>query len=172
MHTNVKLTATAAAVLLVVVGCQSTSGNAGSGGQPTTASSPGATLASSSPPAAAASPSTTSSARAVFPSWYTDGGNGAGILPAGGQTTTSFVPRFTFTVPDGWVNESDEVGVFGLFPDTPANQAAFASSGNLDNALFLGPLDSPYFVCKAWEDNRGATAAEMVAKVVANDASA
>ena len=33
----------------------------------------------------------------------------------------------------------------------------------------MGPLESPYFVCDAWEDNQG-TAAEMVAAVVANEA--
>ena len=33
----------------------------------------------------------------------------------------------------------------------------------------MGPLRSPYFVCDAWEDNRG-TATEMVAAMVANEA--
>ena len=105
----------------------------------------------------------------MFPPWYTGEGNGAGILPAGSQTTKSFVPGSTFTVPEGWVNGGDEHGIYGLFPDTPANQAEFAASGGLAHEIFMGPLESPYFVCEAWEDNRG-TAAEMVAAVVANEA--
>ena len=36
--------------------------------------------------------------------------------------------------------------------------------------IFMGPHTSPYFVCDAWEDNRGATAAEMVAAMAANEA--
>ena len=31
-------------------------------------------------------------------------------------------------------------------------------------------MTSPYFTCDAWEDNQGATAAEIVAAMVANDA--
>ncbi len=34
----------------------------------------------------------------------------------------------------------------------------------------MGPHTSPYFTCDAWEDNRGATAAEMVAAIVDNEA--
>ena len=120
--------------------------------------------------APSASPSTSPSASAVFPPWYTSESNGAGILPAGSQTTKSFVPRFTFTVPEGWVNGGDEAGVYGLFPDTPANQAEFAASGGLAQEIFMGPRNDPYFTCDAWEDNQGATAAEIVAAMVANDA--
>ena len=107
----------------------------------------------------------------MFPTWFTPSGSGgAGILPAGSQTTKSFVPRFTFTVPEGWVNSSDEAGFYGLFPDTPANAAEDAASGSLAHEIYMGPHQSPYFVCEAWEDNRGATAAEMVAAMVANEA--
>ena len=106
----------------------------------------------------------------MFPPWYTSESNGAGILTAGSQTTKSFVPRFTFTVPEGWVNSGDEAGVYGLFPDTPANQAEFAASGGLAQEIFMGPRDDPYFTCDAWEDNQGATAAEIVAAMVANEA--
>ncbi len=121
--------------------------------------------------APSASPTTAPSASAVFPTWYAGENNGAaGILTAGGQTTKSFVPRFTFTVPEGWVSSGDEAGFYGLFHDTPANQAEFAASGSLAQEIFMGPHGSPYFVCDAWEDNRGATAAEMVAAMVANEA--
>jgi hypothetical protein len=160
MSTYAKLIAAAAAVLVVaVVGYQLLPGNGGIGSQPTIAPSPSPTLPSAAP-----------SASAVFPPWYTGESSGAGILPAGSQTTKSFAPRFTFTVPQGWVNSGDEVGVYGLFPDTPANQAEFAASGGLAHELFMGPHESPYFTCDAWEDNRGGTAAEMVAAMVANEA--
>lgn len=164
-----KVIAAAAAVLLVVVGCQSMSGNALSGGQAAIASSPGPTLLAAVSPtsspssAASASPSAASPASAAFPLWYAGESRGTGILPAGSQTTKSFVPRFTFTVPEGWVNGGDEHGFYGLFPDTPANQAEFAASGGLAQEIHMGPLESPYFLCDAWEDNRGATTAEMVA---------
>ena len=157
MNTHAKMIAAAGAVMLVaVVGCQS-------------ASSPSQAQLASPSPAAAASPSAASPASAVFPPWYTGEANGAGILPAGSQTTKSFVPGSTFTVPEGWVNGGDEHGIYGLFPDTPANQAEFAASGGLAHEIFMGPHESPYFVCKAVEDNRG-TAAEMVAAAAANEA--
>ncbi|HSW41900.1 MAG TPA: hypothetical protein VLM76_05275 [Patescibacteria group bacterium] len=105
----------------------------------------------------------------MFPPWYAGESSGAGILPAGSQTTKSFVRRFAFMVPEGWVNGGDEHGFYGLFPDTPANQAEFAASGGLAHEILMGPHESPYFTCDAWEDNRG-TAAEMVAAVVANEA--
>lgn len=120
--------------------------------------------------AASASPPAAPSVSVVFPSWYTGEGNGAGILSAGSQTTTSFSPGFTFTVPEGWVNSGDEAGFYGLFPDTPANEAEFAASEGLAQEIHMGPQDSPYFRCDAWEDNRGATSAEMVAAMVASDA--
>ena len=167
MNTHSKMIAVAGAVLLVAVaGCQSAPGG---GGQPGIASSPSQAQLASPSPAASASPSAASPASAVFPPWYTGEANGAGILPAGSHTTKSFVPGSTFTVPEGWVNGGDEHGIYGLFPDTPANQAEFAASGGLAHEIFMGPLESPYFVCDAWEDNRG-TATEMVAAVEANKA--
>ena len=140
-------------------------------GRPSGSNVGGVASAAPSPsPAASASPSTAPSASAVFPSWYTVGGTGAGILAAGSQTTRSFVPGFTFTVPEGWVNSGDETGFYGLFPDTPANQAEFAASGDIAQAIHMGPQNNPQFACDAWEDNQGTTAAEIVAAVVANDA--
>ncbi len=128
------------------------------------------TASTPAPVAASASPSAAPPASVVFPSWYTGGGNGVGILSAGSQTTTSFSPGFTFTVPEGWVNTSDEAGFFGLFPDTPANQAEFGRSEGLAHEIHMGPHNNPYFTCDAWEDNQGATAAEIVAAMAANDA--
>lgn len=115
-------------------------------------------------------PSAPPSASAVFPSWYTGGGNGAGILTAGSQTTKSFVPGFTLTVPEGWVNSWDEAGFYGLFQDTPANAAEFAVSEGMAHEIHMGPRNDPYFTCDAWEDNQGATAAEIVVAAVANEA--
>jgi hypothetical protein len=106
----------------------------------------------------------------VYPEWYTGDQTGAGILAAGSHSTRSFVPHFAFAVPEGWVNGSDEPGFYLLFPDNSANEAEFAASGSLDNAIDMGILSSPYFVCDDWEDNSGATAAEMVAAIVANEA--
>jgi hypothetical protein len=124
----------------------------------------------SAPPSAPAAPSAAPSATVAYPTWYTGERAGAGILPAGSQTTRRFTPGFTFTVPEGWVNHSDEHGVFGLFHDTPANAAQQAADDHLANEIFMGPHPSPYFVCDAWEDNSGATADEMVTAMLANDA--
>lgn len=123
-------------------------------------------------PSASAAPSVSAapSPSAVYPAWYTGERAGAGILPAGSQTTRQFSPGFTFTVPEGWVNTGDEAGFFGLFPDTPANAAQQAAPDIFANAIYMGPHGSPYFVCDAWEDNTGATATEMVTAMVANDA--
>jgi hypothetical protein len=148
-------------VVSILAGCGADVGGAAS---PAVSPAPSPSLAASASPAAAPS------ASALFPLWYAGESSGAGILPAGSQATKSFVPPFTFTVPEGWVNGGEEHGFYGLFPDTPANQAEFAASGGLAQEIYMGPLESPYVVCDAWEDNRGATAAEMVAAMVANEA--
>ena len=162
--TQIKLIAGLAAALVVaVVGYNLLPGTTGPGG-PIIAPTP-----SAQPTAAVtAAPS----ASAVFPSWWTSDGppTGAGVLQAGSHTTTYFSPGFTFSVPEGWVNDGDEAGYFSLFPDTPANQAEFASSGLLAQSIVMGPHPSPYFLCESVENNQGATAAEMVAAVTANEA--
>jgi hypothetical protein len=106
----------------------------------------------------------------MYPAWFTGDRDGAGVLPSGSQTTRNFRPGFTFTVPEGWVNSGDEAGFYNLFPDTPANAAEEAASGGLAHDMAVFPHGSPYFVCDAFEDNRGATAAEMVTAMVANEA--
>jgi hypothetical protein len=164
-RTHATSIAAAAVLLVAIVGCQPAAGT-GRSGSPTIVpsasdvGSPGAVV-STSPPVAAA-----------YPSWYTpeSGSGGAGILAAGSHATMSFVPRFAFTVPEGWVNDADSAGFFSLFPDTPANAAEHAASGGFAHGIHLGLMDSPYFLCEALESNRGATAAEMVADLVANDA--
>ena len=169
MNLPIKIGAAVAAVLILAVAAWNLMPGPSTGvGGSTSSPSPPASAAPS--PTASSSPSTAPSANAVFPPWYTGESTGAGILPAGSQTTKSFVPRFTFTVPEGWVNSGDEVGFYALFPDTPANQAEFAASGDIARSIHMGPQNDPYFTCDAWEDNLGTTAAEIVADVVANDA--
>jgi hypothetical protein len=131
----------------------------------------GTTPMPSPTPTASGSPSTAPSVGAVLPAWYTTSEvpSGPGILPAGSHTTKSFRPGFTFSVPNGWVNEQDARDYFALFPDTPANKAEFGRSGALAQSIFMGPHSSPYFVCESVENNRGTTAAEMVAAVTANE---
>jgi hypothetical protein len=169
MNRTLKYVAALAAVLVVAVLGYSLLPKQGGIGGP---QSPTPTLQPSATPVASSQASTAPSASAVFPPWWTSDGPpmGAGFLKAGSQSTRSFTPRFTFSVPEGWVNDSDEAGVYSLFPDTPANEAEFTRSGALAQAIFMGPLSSPYFVCESVEDNRGATAAEMVAAVTANEA--
>ncbi len=165
VNTYLKYAAAVAAVILVaVVGFAVL--------RPFSGSNVGGGTATPSPSQVASpSPSTSPSASAAFPAWFTTSDiGGAGILPAGSQTTRSFMPGSTFTVPEGWVNDSDEAGAYRLFPDTPANQAEFAASGGLAQEIQMGPQNNPYFRCDAWEDNQGATAAEIAAAVVANDA--
>jgi hypothetical protein len=157
--------AIAAVVLVAVVGYNLLPGSTRFGG-------PAPSQAPTQPPPSAtptATPSAAASATAVFPTWYTpnpdDGG--AGILTAGSHTTSSFLPPLTYAVPAGWVNHSDGTYV-GLFPDTPANQAEFARSGEIADSIVMGQIDSPYFVCKGLENYRG-TAAEMAAAAAANE---
>lgn len=158
---QVKLIAGLAAALVVaVVTWQLLPGTGTTGGQPTAAPSPTASTS------AAPSPSPI----AVFPSWYSSTeADGAGILSAGRQSTQRFKPDLAYSVPDGWVNNGDSVGYFGLFPDTSANQAQFARSESLAQAISMAVIPSPYFTCQSLENNRGATAADMVAAASAND---
>ena len=161
--TQIKLIAgLAAAIVVEVVGYSLLPGKTGPGA-PSTAPTPSLQPTTAVTIAPTAGP--------VFPLWWSSDGppTGAGILQAGTRTTTSFRPAFTFSVPEGWVNDGDEAGYFSLFPDTPANQAEFARSGGLAQSFVMGPLDDPYFYCDADEDNRGETAAEMVAAILAGE---
>jgi hypothetical protein len=165
-RTNATSIAAAAVLVVALVGCQPATGTGGSGSQP--ANAPSGSAVEPSAAVASASPS----AATVYPSWYTpeSGSGGAGILAAGSRATRSFVPGFTFTVPEGWVNDADSAGFFSLFPDTPTNAAEHAASGSFADGIHMGLMDSPYFLCEALEANGGATAKEMAAALVANDA--
>lgn len=116
---------------------------------------------------AVAPPSVAPSPSAAVPSGYPI----SGLLNAGSHATRSFNPAFTFTAPDGWINDGDSPSYYSLFPDTPANRAEFARTGNTAQGIVVASqLQRPYFICESWEDNRGATAAAMVAAVKANQA--
>jgi hypothetical protein len=141
--------------------------------QPSEPGAGGAVPPTPSPsPTASASPSAVPSAAAVLPPWFTpeSGSNGAGILPAGSHTTQSFAPGSTFRLPEGWVNDIDTNEFFGLFPDTPANEAAFARSGHPGQVIFMGFVDTPALgVCDGVGDTHGSTSAELVESLVADE---
>jgi hypothetical protein len=129
--------------------------------------------APSASPVASTSPSPAPSESAAFPEWYTpeSGSGGAGILPPGSGTTQSFLRGSTFVVPENWVNDTDMADFYGLFPDTPANQAEFDSSGSLANVIFMGIVDTPgSLICDGVGDAVGSNAAELADSLVANEA--
>jgi hypothetical protein len=158
MNLYAKLGAAAAAVVLVaIVGYTVLPRAGGAGGQ----ASPNPTLAPTPSPSAAPS------ASSALPSGYPI----SGLLPAGNHTTKTFTPRFTFTTPEGWINDGDESTFYSLFPDTVANRAEFARTGDPAQGIVVASdRPRPWLLCEAWEDNRGATAAAMVAAVMANPA--
>ena len=167
VNTYTKLAAAAAAVLVVgVVGWQLLPRNGGAGAAAPTASPTTPPL-----PVASPSPSVAASASAVFPKWYTaQSDGGSGILPAGSATTRSFLPGSTFVVPANWVNDTDSTEFFGLFPDTPANEAQFALSAAPAQAIFVGIVDTPSGLVCDGVDTSGSTAAALAASLVANKA--
>lgn len=165
VQANLKLFLAAAAVIVIAIaGVVVLRPGSGSGVGGTATPSPSAP-SSTSPSPSSASPSTR-----ILPTWYsTTESSGAGILAAGSHTTASFDPGFSFTVPDGWVNDNDQSGYFGLFPDTPGNKAEWGRSEGLADSFIMGFNSSPYFVCESLEDNSGATAAEIVTAVGKNE---
>ena len=161
--TPIKLVAAlAAAIVVAVAGYNLLPRNAGPGG-PTTAPTPSVQPTS---------PATTApSSGSPFPSGYPI----SGLLSAGSHATESFKPAFSFTVPEGWIQEADvaegpgQIGFYALFPDTPANRDQWARTEGAAGILVARHND-PYYFCDAWEDARGAAAAEIVAKITANEA--
>ena len=168
MNTTFKFAAAMAAVLAIaVVGYSLLPGNGSGVGGPGPTPSP--TAAPTAVPTAA--PSTSRSPGAAFPAWFRPDSEsaGAGILPAGSHASRSFVPGFTFTSPQGWVNDLDVGIAYGLFPDTPANEAEYAASGETAQGIFMVSVESPYYFCEAWEATHG-TAAERAAFLAASEA--
>ena len=160
------LLAVAAVVVIAVAGIAflGRPSDSGVGGAASPAPSPS--------PIASAPPSTAASASAVFPPWYTTPDpEGAGIMPPGSQTTRAFLPGSTFSVPEGWVNNTDSADFYGLFPDTPANEAEFALSEGPAQQIFMGIVDTPGVTpCEGIAATSGSTAAELVDSLVANEA--
>jgi hypothetical protein len=159
--TQIKLIAGLAAALVVAIVAYNLLPGISGPGTPTTAPTP------------SVQPTAAPSAGARWPTWYpaeaVRDANGAGILSAGSQATRVFGPAFTYGAADGWVNAYDEPNDYTLFPDSPANAAQYASSDELAHHIFMGLHSSPYFTCESAENNRGTTAAEMVAAMTANE---
>jgi hypothetical protein len=160
--------AMAAVVIVAVIGYNLLPGGSNGSGAPAPTAIPtaGPTASPSAAPSGGPSP------KAVYPAWFTPdvSATGTGILSSGSHASRAFTPAFTFSVPEGWVNTGDETDFFALFPDTPANQAEVARSGELAYSMYMGPHESPWFVCQALEHNSGATAADMVAAATTNKA--
>lgn len=132
---------------------------------PSAAVAPTVTVA----PTATVTPNPTPSAE--WPSWF-PGTDGAGVLPAGSQTTRQFLAGSTFTVPDGWVNDGDYAPVYTLFQDTPANEAEYAlSKQTAQNILMTNKVPHNMFaICDATGLFQGATASAVIDALAANDA--
>lgn len=95
----------------------------------------------------------------------------SGILAPGTHASTSFQPRVSFTLTAPWVLNDDEISSLELFPESAANRAEWARTGNPSSSVGIASdLASPYFACESWENNRGATAAAMVAAVTGTKA--
>jgi hypothetical protein len=163
MNSSIKIAAAiAAVVVLAVVGWNVLPGRStgvGVGPAPTPTPTP--------------SPTSSPSASAVFPQWFTSGSesSGAGILLPGSQTTRAFLPGSTFSVPEGWVSDTDSADFYGLFPDTPANEAEFALSGGRAQGIFMGLVGTPDgLICDGVGVTNGSTAAELAQSLVANEA--
>jgi hypothetical protein len=160
--------AAAAVLVVVLIGSQlfGPPTNVGVGPDASPTPQPAATPTPASTLTVEPSPVTT------LPSWYTtsERPTGAGVLPAGSHESETFNPGFTYSVPEGWVNATDSGSYFELFQDTPGNQESFTSSGSLAQSIVMGVHPTPWFTCELLENNRGATAAEMVAAASANEA--
>jgi hypothetical protein len=166
MNTNLRLAAGLATVAVIaVVGWQLLPRSNGPGG-------PTPTPVLTPTPDVSASPSAAPSAAALFPEWYTTehDSTAAGILPPGSAATRAFVRGATFTVPAGWVNTVDTSEFYGLFGETPANEAEFGLTGNIAQGIFMALVDTPSgLICDAIETS-GASSAALVDSLVANEA--
>jgi hypothetical protein len=121
---------------------------------------------------ASASPSIDPFSSAEFPDWYPRPSDGSGILPAGSQTTQAFLAGSTLTVPEGWVNDSDNDQVYTLFPNTSANEDEYDLAGQLaqDVLLVKTVANNMFTICEATGLFQGATAADVIDWAVTNEA--
>jgi len=168
---NIKpLAAVAAVIVIAVVGFAILRPSSGSNVGGAASAAPSPSLVPSRSPSAA--PSASPSASAVFPSWFPPSSEGAGILSAGTQTTRTFLAGSTFTVPVGWVNDTDNPFQYALFPDSSANETHYpAWQDTVQNMLLTSMVPNNMFaICDATGLFQGSTAAEIVDGIVANEA--
>jgi len=161
MNTNLRLAAGLATVAVIaVVGWQLLPGRGGPGGPPSPA------------PSQSSAPTASPSGSVVFPSWYTTPGNGSGILPAGDRATQRWFEGSTFTVPEGWVNDTDHAEIYSLFPDSTVNATEFSRVKELANSILLVKTiaNNMFAFCDQTGLFQGATAAEVIGAIVANEA--
>lgn len=88
------------------------------------------------------------------------GGSCLGPLAPGEYRTSTFQPRISYAVPDGWTNMEDLPGNFWLFQEQDNQEGARGGS-------YLGiyrNVHAPAIDCReAWEDGVGTTPAELAA---------
>lgn len=165
MSTNLKVAAGLAAILVLVVAVWNLlpGRGPGVGNEPTPSPSP----------SAAPSPST----GAVFPDWFANDPpcdpNCAGRLSAGAHRTQFFEPSLTFTIPAGWINAQDFGNFFGVFPDTPSNEAEFARSHDVDQGLSVsqatpGDWADDWGICPGTVSDQVSTSAADIAGALAS----
>jgi hypothetical protein len=166
VSTTVKLALIGAALVAALLGSSIFLGGGGRGPTATPSPTPTATPAPSGTPIPSSSPS------AAYPAWFTGGGDGAGLLPAGRTATRQFLPGSTFTVPDGWVNEGDFSIAYTLFPDSAANAAEYGRSRQTANNVLVTDrvANNMFAICEATGLFQGTTASEVVNTVTANPA--
>lgn len=162
MNLSIKIgAAIAAVVILAIVGWNLLPGRStgvGGGGTATPSPTP--------------SPTSTPSGSAIYPPWYTQQGDGAGIIAAGSQTTRRFLAGSTLTVPEGWVNDGDNAQIYTLFPNSSANANEYAlARQTAQNILIAATVANNMFaICDATGLFQGTTAAGVIDAVVANEA--
>ena len=169
MTTTIKFLLAAAAVIVVAV----VGGTYLFGERAPVGNVPSPTPSATPLPAPTASPSTVLSGGAEFPSWFPNPGEGgAGIMPAGPQTTQRFLAGSTFTVPDGWVNEADQVSIYALLENSSANEAEYKLSNQVANGFLLvnTPQDNMFVICEETGRFQGTTADDVIDAIVANEA--
>jgi len=94
-----------------------------------------------------------------------------GSLDPGMYTSVVFVPRLTYTVPDGWYNKFDQSRGYGLMPDSAENRASLDGTSfgrtwiELQRDLAVTRAD-----CRELpEPDIGRTASDVVAALSARD---
>ena len=93
---------------------------------------------------------------------------GAGILPAGTSTTRSYKPGTSFTVPEGWVNDLDEIHWLRSVPGLEGQRGRVRQLRRNGQRHLHRFGRGPVFLCEAWEKT-GGTAAERAAFLVASE---